>query len=92
MAFVLSLFINTCVCTLFQPQIFQSMRADLASMWSPSARIGSSGRLYVKGNLIPLAEKSSTSFYNKSLAFNEGLCSMKVELPSAEVNFTCLYA
>lgn len=72
-----------------QPQIFQSMRADLASMWSPSARIGSSGRLYLKGNLIPLAEKSSTSFYNKSLAFNEGLCSMK-DLLEAVVPFDVL--
>ncbi|CAL5187483.1 unnamed protein product [Lathyrus oleraceus] len=72
-----------------QPQIFQNMRADLASMWSPSSRTGSSRRLYVKGSLIPLDEKSSTSFHNKSLTFNEGVCSMK-DLLEAVVPFDVL--
>ncbi|WJX60128.1 GTP diphosphokinase [Trifolium repens] len=72
-----------------QPQIFQNMRADLASMWSPLAKTGSPRRLYVKGNLIPLDEKSSTSYYNKSLTFNEGICSMK-DLLEAVVPFDVL--
>ncbi|XP_004511440.1 uncharacterized protein [Cicer arietinum] len=72
-----------------QPQIFQKMRADMASMWSPSSRTGSSRRLYVKGNLIPLDAKSSTSFYKKSLKFNEGVSSMK-DLLEAVVPFDVL--
>lgn len=61
----------------YQPQIFQKMRADLASMWSPTSRAGNLRRFSVKGNLIHLNENNSTSFYNGSLTFN-GDVSMKV--------------
>ncbi|RZB77766.1 putative GTP diphosphokinase RSH3, chloroplastic isoform C [Glycine soja] len=54
-----------------QPQIFQKMRADLASMWSPTSRTGNPRRLSIKGNLIHLDENSSTAFCNGSLTFNE---------------------
>lgn len=66
----------------YQPQIFQKMRADLASMWSPTSRTGNPRRFSVKDNLIPLDENSSTSFYNESLTFNED-ASIKVRV------FTC---
>lgn len=78
----------------YQPQIFQKMRADLASMWSPTCRTGNPRRFSVKGSLIPLDEKSSTSFCNESLTFNEDVSSMKVRIFlffSAKVHSTCLY-
>ncbi|XP_022643234.1 probable GTP diphosphokinase RSH2, chloroplastic isoform X2 [Vigna radiata var. radiata] len=71
-----------------QPQIFQKMRADLASMWSPTSRTGSLRRFSVKGNLIHLNENNSTSFYNGSLTFN-GDVSMK-DLLEAVVPFDIL--
>ncbi|KAK7308889.1 hypothetical protein RJT34_05207 [Clitoria ternatea] len=71
-----------------QPQIFQKMRADLASMWSPTSRTGNPGRFSVKDNLIPLDENSSTSFYNESLTSNEDV-SMK-DLLEAVVPFEIL--
>ncbi|RDY14064.1 putative GTP diphosphokinase RSH3, chloroplastic [Mucuna pruriens] len=70
-----------------QPQIFQKMRADLASMWSPTSRTGNPRRFSIKGNLIPLDENGSTSFY-KSLTFNEDV-SMK-DLLEAVVPFDIL--
>ncbi|BAU00717.1 GTP diphosphokinase [Vigna angularis] len=71
-----------------QPQIFQKMRADLASMWSPTSRTGNLRRFSVKGNLIHLNENNSTSFYNGSLTFN-GDVSMK-DLLEAVVPFDIL--
>lgn len=71
-----------------QPQIFQKMRADLASMWSPTSRTGNLRRFSVKGNLIPLNENASNSFYNESLTFNEDV-SMK-DLLEAVVPFDIL--
>ncbi|XP_027361131.1 uncharacterized protein LOC113869153 isoform X1 [Abrus precatorius] len=71
-----------------QPQIFQKMRADLASMWSPANRTGNLRRFSVKGNLIPLNENGSTSFYTESLSFNEDV-SMK-DLLEAVVPFDIL--
>lgn len=62
----------------YQPQTFQKMRADLASMWSPTNKTVNPRRFSVKGNLIPVDKKSSTSFYNDSLTFNEDVSSMKV--------------
>ncbi|KAK7366621.1 hypothetical protein VNO80_08616 [Phaseolus coccineus] len=71
-----------------QPQIFQKMRADLASMWSPTSRTGNLRRFSVKDNLIHLNENNSTSFYNGSLTFN-GDVSMK-DLLEAVVPFDIL--
>nr|KYP52687.1 GTP pyrophosphokinase [Cajanus cajan] len=72
-----------------QPQIFQKMRADLASMWSPTSRTGNLRRFSVKGNLIPLNENASNSFYNESLTFNEDV-SMKVCI--MRIKFCCMVA
>ncbi|KAL2349417.1 hypothetical protein Fmac_003417 [Flemingia macrophylla] len=71
-----------------QPQIFQKMRADLASMWSPASRTGNLRRFSVKGNLILLNKNSSSSFYDESLTFNEDI-SMK-DLLEAVVPFDIL--
>ncbi|KAL3039981.1 hypothetical protein AAZX31_01G214800 [Glycine max] len=71
-----------------QPQIFQKMRADLASMWSPTSRTGNPRRLSIKGNLIHLDENSSTAFCNGSLTFNEDV-NMK-DLLEAVVPFDIL--
>jgi hypothetical protein len=40
--------------------MFQKMRADLASMWSPSSRAGNPRRLSARVGLPPLDEKSSS--------------------------------
>jgi hypothetical protein len=61
------------------------MRADLASMWSPSSRAGNPRRLSARVGLPPLDEKSSTSDYERSLAIDEDITSMKVS------NFFLLY-
>jgi len=69
------------------------MRADLASMWSPTSRTGNLRRFSVKGNLIHLNENNSTSFYNGSLTFN-GDVSMKVGIFKCQhwlLHSTCLY-
>ncbi|XP_022634541.1 putative GTP diphosphokinase RSH1, chloroplastic isoform X2 [Vigna radiata var. radiata] len=71
-----------------QPQIFQKMRADLASMWSPTSRAGNLRRFSVKGNLIHLNENNSTSFYNGSLTFNGDVCTK--DLLEAVVPFDIL--
>ncbi|XP_061376222.1 uncharacterized protein LOC133318243 [Gastrolobium bilobum] len=72
-----------------QPQIFQKMRADLASMWSPTSRTGNSRRISVKGNMVPWDENNSTSFYYESLTFNEDVSSVK-DLLEAVVPFDIL--
>lgn len=58
--------------------MFQKMRADLASMWSPSSRAGNPRRLSARVGLPPIDEKSSTSDYERSLAIDEDNTSMKV--------------
>ncbi|CAL0314549.1 unnamed protein product [Lupinus luteus] len=72
-----------------QPQVFQKMRADLASMWSPTCRTENPRRFSVKGSLIPLDENSSTSSSNESLTLNEEVSSMK-DLLEAVVPFDIL--
>jgi hypothetical protein len=58
--------------------MFQKMRADLASMWSPNSRAGNLRRLSGRVGLSPLDERNSTSEYERSLAIDEGITSMKV--------------
>ncbi|KAK1409073.1 hypothetical protein QVD17_35597 [Tagetes erecta] len=41
-----------------QPQIFRQMRSDLASMWTPSSRVGNHRRLSAIPNLTPEHETS----------------------------------
>ncbi|KAK7253123.1 hypothetical protein RIF29_37569 [Crotalaria pallida] len=72
-----------------QPQTFQKMRADLASMWNPTSRTENSRRFSVKGSSIPLDENSSASSCNESLTFNEDVSSMK-DLLEAVVPFDVL--
>ncbi|XP_062145565.1 uncharacterized protein LOC133853178 isoform X2 [Alnus glutinosa] len=72
-----------------QPQMFQKMRADLASMWSPSSRAGNPRRFSARVGLPPLDEKSSTSDYERSLAIDEDITSMK-DLLEAVVPFDIL--
>ncbi|MED6218088.1 hypothetical protein PIB30_023803 [Stylosanthes scabra] len=61
---------------ILQPQTFQKMRADLASMSPPANKIVNPRRFSVKGNLTPTDENNSTS-YNESLTFNEDVSSIK---------------
>ncbi|KAI4295309.1 hypothetical protein L6164_035369 [Bauhinia variegata] len=72
-----------------QPQIFQKMRADLASMWSPRSRTGNMRRLSMKSSLLPLEKNCSTSSSVESLAFDEDVSSMK-DLLEAVVPFDVL--
>ncbi|KAE8077307.1 hypothetical protein FH972_015879 [Carpinus fangiana] len=72
-----------------QPQMFQKMRADLASMWSPSSRAGNPRRLSGRVGLSPLDERNSTSEYERSLAIDEDITSMK-DLLEAVVPFDIL--
>ncbi|KAF7836513.1 GTP pyrophosphokinase [Senna tora] len=72
-----------------QPQIFQKMRADLASMWSPRSRTGNLKRLSEKGSLLTLDKNSSTAFCDEPLVFNEDVSNMK-DLLEAVVPFDIL--
>ncbi|XP_020997991.1 uncharacterized protein LOC107488451 isoform X2 [Arachis duranensis] len=72
---------------ILQPQTFQKMRADLASMSTPANKIVNPRRFSVKGNLIPTDENSS--LYNESLTFNEDVSSIK-DLLEAVVPFDVL--
>ncbi|KAJ9539561.1 hypothetical protein OSB04_026067 [Centaurea solstitialis] len=59
-----------------QPQIFRQMRSDLASMWTPSSRVGNLRRLYAKSssNAEP-AGRSLTPEYEASI--DDVIVSMK---------------
>ncbi|PON62440.1 RelA/SpoT family [Trema orientale] len=54
-----------------QPQIFQKMRADLASMWSPSSKDGYTKRLCARASLQPLDKKSSECDYEGSMEIDD---------------------
>ncbi|KAL5568213.1 hypothetical protein UlMin_024788 [Ulmus minor] len=53
-----------------QPQMFQKLRADLASMWSPTSRAGNLKNLCARANLLPLDKKSSVCEYDNEDATN----------------------
>ncbi|KAL1316888.1 hypothetical protein HN51_069018 [Arachis hypogaea] len=72
---------------ILQPQTFQKMRADLASMSTSANKIVNPRRFSVKGNLIPTDENSS--LYNESLTFNEDVSCIK-DLLEAVVPFDVL--
>ena len=62
-----------------QPQTFLQMRADLASMWSPSNRSGNPRRTAAKDcSPVPLNEKEIAFDYEGSLAVDADVTSMKV--------------
>lgn len=61
-----------------QPQIFQKMRADLASMWSTSNRSGNTKRICARANLLSLNNRSSILDYEGLVAIDEDVTSMKV--------------
>ncbi|KAL5555312.1 hypothetical protein UlMin_037548 [Ulmus minor] len=52
------------------PQMFQKLRADLASLWSPTSRVGNSKNLCARANLLPLDKKSSICEYDNKDATN----------------------
>lgn len=61
-----------------QPQTFLQMRADLASMWSPSNRTGYPRRTAAKDSSpVPLNEKEIAFDYEGSLAVDADVTSMK---------------
>jgi hypothetical protein len=61
-----------------QPQVFRKMRADLASMWSPSSRAGNPRRISARASLLPLDEKSLASEVEGPMAIDEDITSLKV--------------
>lgn len=61
-----------------QPQIFQKMRADLASMWSTSCKAGNTKRICARANLLASNNKSSIFDYEGLVAIDEDVTSMKV--------------
>ena len=54
------------------------MRADLASMWSPTSKARNTKRMCARASLQPLDKKSSECDYEESLAIDEEVTSMKV--------------
>ncbi|KAK3004966.1 hypothetical protein RJ639_018408 [Escallonia herrerae] len=73
-----------------QPHMFSRMRADLASMWSPSRRAGNLRRVFSKANSLGQGNvKSSTPNYEVSIPFKEDNISMK-ELLQAVYPFELL--
>lgn len=61
-----------------QPQLFQRMRADLASMWSPSSKSGNTKRICERSGLQALDKKGSVCKYEEPVAIDEEVTSMKV--------------
>ncbi|KAF3432676.1 hypothetical protein FNV43_RR23778 [Rhamnella rubrinervis] len=72
-----------------QPQIFQKMRADLASMWSTSCKAGNTKRICARANLPALNNKSSIFDYEGLVVIDEDVTSMK-NLLEAVVPFDVL--
>ncbi|XP_065852576.1 uncharacterized protein [Euphorbia lathyris] len=60
-----------------QPQLFQKMRADLASMWSSSNRAGYPRRISNKFSLLPLDAETPTLDGQEPAALNEDISTMK---------------
>ncbi|XP_024021145.1 uncharacterized protein LOC21402633 [Morus notabilis] len=60
-----------------QPQMFQRMRADLASMWSPSSKSGNTKRMCEKSSTQTLDKKGFVCDYEGSVAIDEDVTSMK---------------
>lgn len=59
-----------------QPQMFKNMRADLASMWSSSSKVGNSKRISARATLN---EGSSVSDNERSID-DEDVTTMKVNI------------
>ncbi|KAA8533486.1 hypothetical protein F0562_031080 [Nyssa sinensis] len=61
-----------------QPQMFRQMRADLASMWSPSNRVGNLRRIFAKASLTATSnEKDSSTDNERSTVIDEDETSLK---------------
>ncbi|WCJ27938.1 GTP pyrophosphokinase [Euphorbia peplus] len=60
-----------------QPQLFQKMRADLASMWSSSNRAGYPRRISNKFSLLPLGAKTTSLDKQEPAAVDEDISTMK---------------
>lgn len=61
-----------------QPHMFRRMKADLASMWSPSNRVGNLRRVSAKPNTLSQSnEKNSTPGYEGSVEMDEEETTMK---------------
>ncbi|XP_062119799.1 uncharacterized protein LOC133834261 isoform X1 [Humulus lupulus] len=60
-----------------EPQIFQKLRADLASMWSPSSKVGNTKRICARASLQPLDKKSSEFDCDGTMAVDEDITNMK---------------
>lgn len=63
---------------LMQPQLFKNMRADLASMWSSSNKVGNLKRISARATLLPLDGGSSISDNEGSMDVDEDVTTMKV--------------
>lgn len=61
-----------------QPQVFQKMRHDLASMWKPSGKVGNPRRILAKAGFHCCHEKKSFSDYEESMAVDVSMKDMKV--------------
>ncbi|KAK9914674.1 hypothetical protein M0R45_038436 [Rubus argutus] len=72
-----------------QPQLFKNMRADLASMWSSSSKVGNLKRISARATLLPLDGGSSISDNEGSMDVDEDVTTMK-DLLEAVVPFDVL--
>ncbi|XP_031285960.1 uncharacterized protein LOC116144645 isoform X2 [Pistacia vera] len=72
-----------------QPQMFRKMRADLASMWSASNRVGCPRRISAKSSSLSLDDTISSPDDESLTAFDEDIPSMK-DLLEAVVPFDIL--
>lgn len=67
--------------TFLQPHVFCCMRADLASMWSPTNKTGSLRRLSAKtSNMEQQNGKNSISEYEKSADVDDSDLNMEVNI------------
>lgn len=59
-----------------QPQMFKNMRADLASMWSSSSKVGNSKRISARATL----NEGSSVLDNERSIDDEDVTTMKVNI------------
>lgn len=72
----------TCILLCMQPQVFRKMRADLASMWSPTNRAGNPRRMLARASISPFDEKSVSANFEGSITMDEDMKNLKVSSAS----------
>ncbi|KAK4776715.1 hypothetical protein SAY86_005403 [Trapa natans] len=72
-----------------QPEVFQKMRADLASMWSPINRAGNQRRMLTRASISPFDDSHVSTIAEGSISMDKDMKNLK-DLLEAVVPFDVL--